>query len=269
MQCQQATEILSDYTARALDPALTVSVDNHLAECTACREQAGALRRVWAQLDQMPVAEPPAGLHASILSALDDQFAQAERDAVQRRRERFQFQWDWRALFQPRSLAYTATLLVVVLGSLEVVHSQRAAIDPLGSLLHVLSPPPPASAPLPSVRATGSRWTTGPEGGTLTIHLKAAPTDDMALPSLNYRAELVPNNKTNEGSNTPVAPAIQGHFDTAGTAVITIPLAQEQQLRDANLVLQVTLSKTENASEMQKVIIPLTLSHDLEEGTGR
>jgi hypothetical protein len=273
MQCQQANELFSDYTARALDSALTVSVDNHLAECTACREQAGALRRVWAQLDQMPFAEPPAGLRASILSALDDQFAQAERDAAQRRKERFQFQfqWDWRALFRPRTLAYATTLLVVILGSLEAVHSQRAAIDPLGALIHVLHPATPALAPLPSVRATRSLWTAGSDGGTLTVHLQAVSSGDIALSFLNYRAELVPGGRANEGHNASVIAVTQGHFDTTGAAVVTLPLAQEQQLRDADLVLQVTLSlsNAENALETQKVIIPLTLLHGLKEGAGR
>ncbi len=71
MHCQQANEFFSDYIERALDPAMTVSVDNHLAACPACREEMVALRLVWTQLDQVAYVEPPARLHAGIMHALE------------------------------------------------------------------------------------------------------------------------------------------------------------------------------------------------------
>ena len=270
MQCQQANELLSDYTARALAPALTVSVDNHLAECASCRELAGGLQRAWARLDQMPVVEPPPGLHASLMSALDDHLAQGARNSAQRRKERFQVQWNWRAMFQPRTLGYATALLAVVLGSLEVVHTQRAAIDPLGAVMHALHPSAPVRPPMPSVRAMHTWWTAGRGDNAITVQLQAAPSADTSLSSLSYRAELRQGGKTNDSRSASLIAGTQGHFDATGAATVTLPLSQKQLLRDSTLTLHVTLSmpNVENAPEPQKVIIPLTLSDELKDASG-
>ena len=124
---------------------------------------------------------------------------------------------------------------------------------------------------MPSVRATHSWWTAGHSDNALTVQLQAAPSGDASLSSLYYRAELMQSGKANASRNAPVIAGTQGHFDATGAAIVTLPLTQEQQTQNADLVLQVTLSmpNVENAPETQKVVIPLTLSDGLKDKTGQ
>lgn len=127
MHCGQARELFSDYIAKTTDSALTVILENHLAGCASCREEAEGMRRVWTMLDAMPLAEPPAFFHENAMSRFDALRAGAEETAARKRAL-----WDWRGLFRPRALAYGASVLVLLLTGAEVVQTQRAQIGPVG-----------------------------------------------------------------------------------------------------------------------------------------
>ncbi len=257
MQCQQAHEYFSDYVDRVLDPALTVSVDNHVAGCANCRDNVAGLRRVWTQLTDMPQVEPPASLHAAITGALDAQQAQETR-AVTRPARIPAF--DLRALFQPRNFAYAMALVVLALGSLEVVHSQRAAFDPLGVLLRLIQPAQHAGSVMPAVTATRSEWIRAQDGGTLLVHLKAAVPADATLPALNYHADLVKGDPTVLAAHPDRAlTSVDGHFNMGGDAAISLPIPAGQDVNVPGFALIVTLSLPEqnNGAESQRIVIPL------------
>lgn len=48
---KQGVEILTDYCARILDPAVALEIDAHIAQCVKCREMVEAQRSVWEMLD--------------------------------------------------------------------------------------------------------------------------------------------------------------------------------------------------------------------------
>src|SRR6478736_4525222 len=137
MQCDHAQELFSDYVTGEIDRALTVSIENHLSACKDCRDTVEDLKQAWAMLDQMPVVEPPPQFHATLMSRLAEEQAQAEVTAV-----RPAAGWDWRALFRPRTLAFAATILILLMASAEVVQTQRAALGPLGWVMSMLRPTP-------------------------------------------------------------------------------------------------------------------------------
>lgn len=257
MQCQQAHEYFSDYVDRALDPALTVSVDNHVAGCASCRDNVAGLRRMWTQLTDMPQVEPPPGLHAAITSALDAQQVREPRAAT---RPALLPSFNLRALFQPRNLAYAMALLVLALGSLEVAHSQRAAFDPLGIILRLLQPAQHADSVMPSVTATRSEWISAQGGGTLLVHLKAAASVGAELPTLNYHASLAQGDPAALAAHPDRAlTSVQGRFDAGGNAVISLPVPVGQDVNVPGFALIVTLSLPEqnNGAESQRIVIPL------------
>ncbi len=257
MQCQQAHEYFSDYVDRVLDPALTVSVDNHIAACANCRDSVTGLRQMWTQLNDMPQMEPPATLFAAITGALDAQQAQEPRAVT---RPTLIPAFNLRALFQPRSFAYAMALVVLALGSLEVAHSQRAAFDPLGVILRLLQPAQDAGSVMPTVTATRSEWISAQGGGTLLVHLKAAAPSGAELPVLNYHADLEQGDANALAAHPARAmTSVQGHFDAGGNATISLPVASRQDVGAKGYALVVTLFLPEQNSgtELQRIVIPL------------
>lgn len=255
MHCQQANELFSDYIEHALDPAMTVSVDNHLAACGSCREEVSALRSVWAHLDKMPLAEPPARLHAGIMDALDAHL-QAEQQTAKPRG--LGAAWNLRDLFRPRTLAYAATALVLALSSVELVQSQRAALGPLGMAACILHLQPNASdnaATLPAITATHAEWLADASGGgTLVLALKADPDKASALEALTYHVQLASDNGTPEANS---APGIQGHFDTSGVSTLRLPLPNGISGSRVRLALTFLSSTTGNKVAQQEIIVPV------------
>src|SRR5437016_832085 len=136
MQCEHAQEFISEYVTGEMDAALAVSLENHLNGCEACRDTVDGLRRLWTTLEQMPVVDPPPSFHAAVMKRISEEEKAAERAAAQRQRVPA-----WRGLLQPRSFAYAAVALIVLL-SAELVQVQRAALGPLGLVLNVLHPVP-------------------------------------------------------------------------------------------------------------------------------
>ena len=58
MKCRSLSKDLIAYLDRRANSAERRVVEDHLAECAACRERAEEFRRVWGVLDEMPVIEP-------------------------------------------------------------------------------------------------------------------------------------------------------------------------------------------------------------------
>ena len=263
MQCQQATELLSDYVDRALDPALTVSMDNHVAACADCRENVEGLRRLWPQLNAMPQIAPPAFLHDAIVSALDaHQAAEPQTNARPAAVPAFTgSSFNPRAMFGPRAFAYAAALLVLALGSLEVVHSQRAAFDPLGILLRLVRPAASPSGSLPSVSGVDSGWVKGASGSTLNVRLQAETSADAGLSNLDYRADLMQGDANTLAAHpAPSLASAQGHFDALGKAALSLPVSARTDANTPNLALLVTVSRRNSAGSAENqrlVVIPL------------
>ena len=252
MHCQQANELFSDYIERALDAAMTVSVDNHLSACPSCHEEMSALRRVWTHLDQAPLVEPPARLHAGIMDALDAHLESERQKAAPNAQRAGWSLRDLRGLFRPRTLAYAATALVLALSSVELVQSQRAALGPLGMaarLLHLQGSATEALT-LPTITATHSEWQAHPSGGgILVITLKTDPAKAGSLESLTYRAELSTGGVGKAAFST-------GRFDAAGRATLRLPVSNSLSGPSVRVALSFWTA-TDNKVAQQEIIVPV------------
>lgn len=166
MQCQYAQNLFSDYVTGDLDRALAVTLDHHVSDCAACREELAGLRHLWTSLDAMPVVDPPVGLHATLMDRLNAELHPVEimptapRGVV----------WDLRSLFRPRTLAVAATLLVCLLGGAKL--TQNASLGPL-SWVH------PFSMSRLILQKPHAQWVADTSGtsGSLQIQLIARSTE--------------------------------------------------------------------------------------------
>lgn len=73
MRCERAQELFSEYCEGAIQAALRVPLESHLAACARCREEVDGLRHVWTVLDSAPRMEAPAGFRASVWQRIDSQ----------------------------------------------------------------------------------------------------------------------------------------------------------------------------------------------------
>ena len=195
MQCQFAQELFSDHIADALDRAQKVSLDNHLAECADCREQVAGLRDVWAALDTLPVMEPPKFFHENIMDRLAMEAAKEQEAKESAKSAGF----DWKSLFRARSLAFGAAALILLLGSLEAVQTQRSAMGPFGWVAGLFAKPAPA-API-SIKNAQAIWVAdGENGGSLNITLRVSGSANL----LNYTVTQAGNSASLASGN--VAP---------------------------------------------------------------
>ena len=247
MQCNHAQELFSDYVTGDSDRALTVSIENHLANCTACSATVVDLRHAWAMLDQMPLVEPPPHFHPNLMNKLAAELAQTELEAV-RSAERV----DWRSLFRPRTLAFAATVLILLMTGAEVMQTQRAALGPLDWMVSLFRPAPAA---LQTARA---EWTPDPAtgGGTISIHLKASPLSVVAPTRFSYRLHL----DTRSGT-TPEGSAAKDHEGEVSSAAETMVTWQSNVPPAASpSALKVSLSPADDASDQrqQTLTIPIT-----------
>ncbi|HLJ56154.1 MAG TPA: zf-HC2 domain-containing protein [Chthonomonadaceae bacterium] len=178
MQCEHAQEFLSEYVTGEMDQALAVALENHLAVCRACTEAVDGLRGLWRTLDAMPLIEPPASFHASLMERIAAEQASAERAARTVARPPA-----WRTLFQPRAFAYAAAVLILLLGA-ELVQVQRAALGPLGLVLNLLHP-------TPLLQSEHATWMpNGQGGGVLTVTLQAHAQANGAVTRRLVRVQL-------------------------------------------------------------------------------
>ena len=255
MHCQQANELFSDYIERRLDPAMTVSVDNHFAACPSCHEEMSALRRIWTTLDAAPVVEPPARLHAGIMDALDAHLEAERQSALPRAKTAGWNLRDLRDLFRPRTLAYAATALVLALSSVELVQSQRAALGPLGMAARILhlSSSSSDTLTLPAITATHSEWQADPSGGTLVVELRTEAAKAMVLEPLTYKAELLSNSAQ---ANASARAGIQGRFDAAGFSTLRMPIPDGLSGSRVRIALSFR-SADSRMTAQQEIIVPI------------
>jgi hypothetical protein len=156
MQCEHAQEFLSEYVFGDMDRALAVTLENHLSACKPCAEAVDGLRRLWVTLDEMPLVDPPASFHASLMERISRQETQATRPLTPLRL--------WKAV--PALLAYAAAAVILLLG-VEAVQVQRATLGPVGALLSIVRPVPP-------LQTQKADWMpNGQGGGVLTVTIQA------------------------------------------------------------------------------------------------
>lgn len=94
MKCEDVSRELIGYLDRRANSAERRQVEDHLAECAACRARAGEFRELWSVLEEVPAIEPSFGFDARV----------RQRVAAEPRRRWFGF------VPQPR-LAFSMALL--------------------------------------------------------------------------------------------------------------------------------------------------------------
>jgi len=183
MKCEDAKELFSEFVSGDIEAALAVSLENHLSGCTDCSQCVGELRAVWSSLDQLEIVEPPQFFHENMMSRINAAIDSAEEAEARRRAA-----WDWRSLFKPRTLAYAASVLVVLLAGMGGLHYNKASLDPLGSLIRLFKPAPGHILELTSSHA---EWAPNSQGtGSLIVYLKAQGTADNKVNKLKCTINL-------------------------------------------------------------------------------
>lgn len=245
MKRDSAKELYSDYLTGDLDDALKVSVENHLAEDTDSRTEVDAMRRVWTQLDAMPRVDTPAYFHENIMSRLDAELARETEQSAARTAV-----WDWRTLFRPRQLAVAATLLIVLLGSVEAIQSQHAALGPLGTIYRWLRP---ATTVMPAItpRLEWKQNTT--TGGTLVVGVRGVSQTQP----VHFRVRLYGKIKEVENA-VRVLGSGEGTLPAGEEEVVELPLADKPTAVDCTLLIMLSGTETPNQGAIYKVV-PVSL----------
>jgi hypothetical protein len=247
MKCEEAGELFSEYITCDIENALAVTLENHLAGCADCRQAVAGVKGVWSSLDEMEIVEPPLYFHENLMSRI---YAaeNSREEAEATRRATF----GWRKMFAPRSLAYAASLLAVLLAGIEGLHYSKATLDPIGSLIHLLKPVPPHVVELSTSRA---EWSPNGQGtGTLIVYLKAQPERDGKVSTLNCVVNL-PADILLAGAKTDMV--VNSDSETS----ISIPV----KTVPAQSSISVTLSAKDNGQSAASKTEPVTLMQPIEQ----
>jgi len=235
MHCQDAQELYSDYVEGKLDRAMTVSFENHLSDCASCQTEVEQFRSLWAGLEELPLAEPPAFFHENIMSRIALEQAKAEEASARKR-----LFWDWSALLRPRAFAAGFAALILLFAGAEVVQTQRASLGPVGwmfSLVHPLT----SNTPLETQTA---KWEAeGQNGGTLVVELKAKPQTNGQSGTANVQVMQ---------GDTVLQSAVVTSSDST-TLRINLPKAPSSE--------EISLSVSEAGAEQNAKKVPLHLSN--------
>ena len=78
MKCAEVRQLLSEYADRALDAKTTRALEAHLARCDSCRLHLDELRRVIAELKDLPLHTAPVGILDRVSEEAKRQFAAVE-----------------------------------------------------------------------------------------------------------------------------------------------------------------------------------------------
>jgi anti-sigma-K factor RskA len=73
---KQGVEILTDYCAGILDPAVAFEIDTHIAQCAECREMVEAQHTVWQMLDAWTPLEVSPNFDARLYARIADEQAE-------------------------------------------------------------------------------------------------------------------------------------------------------------------------------------------------
>ena len=224
MQCKQAQELFSDHLAGQLDPALSVSLENHARTCEECRSEIAGMRRVWSALDAMPSVEPPSFFHENLMHRI-----QIEQEKAVEAAQRQRGGWSWRSLFLPRSPVFAgATLALLAVLGMGGMHVQHASLDPLGALWR-LRPGRTSAMTTAALQTARAEWhPNGQGGGMLTLYVQAEAGSNVSIRALNYRAGV--RTRTVAENDTPISP---DHETT-----LSIPL-ESRPTSDLTLTLSV------------------------------
>ena len=140
MHCELANEQFADWLAGKLPTAEQILLDEHIAECPACRQELADTRQLWQRLAAVPTPKPSPAMHTQFYAMLDT-FEAAEQKTqphtwsafLNRIRQAWTPEWSLR-------LAYCIILLSIGAGvgyllserqSPEVAYQQR--IDTLSA----------------------------------------------------------------------------------------------------------------------------------------
>jgi hypothetical protein len=228
MQCQHAHELLSDYVAGQLERPLAITLDSHLGECSACREEAAGLRRVWTELEGMSAVEPPPFFHENLMHRINTELDAQEANIARRRAI-----WDWRALLRPRALAAGAVALIVLSASVGFLHTQSAGMWPLSVFAsHTVAPSLVLEKPT-------VEWTPDPiteASGTLVVRLQLDGSATANGTELGYTVK-------SESAEPGVVKSVSGTFLQNGTAIVRFPLSARPNANQDLIVVTATARK--------------------------
>ncbi len=176
MKCDRAQEFFSDYLERTLDRPMAASLETHLQECHACREDLEFLGDAVRSLSLMPEVEPPVNGDQEViwtLRRLHEQRLQAERN-----RPSF---LAWLQNLGPARTAFAAGLATLVIAGSWIgikVNGNQASV----SGVRINAPSAPRAADL-NLRVVYGE--TGPTGQAVTFRL----TPSAEVPDLTVRLE--------------------------------------------------------------------------------
>ena len=241
MKCEDAIELFSDLVCDSIEPALGQSLQNHLSTCTDCRDCLASFQLVWNSLDDLPVVDPPQYFHENLMNRVNAAVDAAEAAEARKR-------LDWRAIFKPRTLAYAASIVALLLAGLGGLHASKAALDPIGSLIHLFEPAPaPTVMQLSTSRA---EWIPNEQGeGTLVVYLKAQTEVDGKPASLKCVVNVPGELLTAGGVNTTTI------ANSESEASMRIPMKSIP----AQTAISVTLSPVTDGAESRSKTEPVTL----------
>jgi Putative zinc-finger len=240
MKCEEANDLLSDYIANEMDVALRVSLENHLAECAECRAAAEQLKTLWQELDNLEDFELPEGSHETLMNSVMARLDQDEHQEAARKAE-----WSWKKAFQPRPLAYAASVAALLLLSAGGLHYSKAGLDPIGAVIAMVHPQHELSAGMSEARA---EWSPSADGsGTLIVHLQSKNPSVAQKCTVNLPAGLA-----QAGASTTV------DIPSAGSTVVYLPLTGAPPASGITITCTPTGSaKASPVTEPLNVMIPI------------
>ena len=113
MSCDTCKELIADSLAGSLSGTAGEELEQHLAGCTACREQADQVRALWQNLGLIPAGEPGPAVRArfyEMLEAYQHGLAQARRPIRDRLNQ-------WLSSWWPRQPVWQAALAALCLAA--------------------------------------------------------------------------------------------------------------------------------------------------------
>jgi anti-sigma factor RsiW len=110
MKCDQVKEHIADYLAGALSGAEAEEMDEHLAQCAACKQEVAALSETWEMLGLLEQEQPSAQLRPRFYQSLEA-YRQGLQSAAPAPVRRWLFDWGW------QGWAWSAALLIAGLGA--------------------------------------------------------------------------------------------------------------------------------------------------------